>query len=59
MTPAEIRQKREDIARAICARNIKARACSDEVLIITERDLKNVPARALKRMIKLITPKGQ
>ena len=57
MTPEEIIEKRTEIARVLCARNIRSLTYPfEEPLQITDDDLKNVPQAALNKMIRMITP---
>lgn len=57
LSPVEIVQMREDIARMLCARNIRAHEHpSEDPLQITESDLANVPKHYLHDMVLLITP---
>lgn len=57
MTPAEIIEKRFEIARLLCARQIKMKTHpTSKMLKITDIDLDNVPQKMLDDMVRRITP---
>ena len=57
MTPEQIIEKRSEIARLLCARNIFINDFPNcQKIVITEDDLKNVPEDMLADMIAKITP---
>lgn len=57
MTPEEIKEKREEIARMLCARKIQLKVYPfAKTLKITADDLKNVPQHLVDKMVRRITP---